>query len=466
MATHRLAGRKLRLSHLLLAGALTAAAYLALLSNSGRPGLAAALAASAAVGIAGYALGLDRYRLRFSMSLGFLSIYGGLYVALALILGLSGAPGALAVLLTPVIAAVAAARLTSRGGGESGVGVGDRLILGFAGFSASYLSVFLVVPLGLLLVYSFYTPHGLGLDWFRDILTSPVYVNPRGVPGDRAVAVYHRVGLVVVDGKSYGAVLNSLINSTIVTAAATLLGTLVAAVMARYDFPGKNAFRILVLIPMLVTPFINAYAIKTLLGPSGLLAIVSQKLTGYKVEITGLAGVTVAQIMAFYPIVYLNAYASFLNVDPSMEEQAENLGARGLRMFFNVTLPLALPGIMAGSTLVFIYSLEDLGAPIVFQQWNMISPKIYHLLLTQYGGVMPEIAALGVILLGIAATGFLAAKSFVGLRQYAMTRQRIGERKPRRLGWRGLLAVYLGMLPLVLLTAYPQIAVALIAFRV
>ncbi|MEB2837391.1 MAG: iron ABC transporter permease [Desulfurococcales archaeon] len=471
--------RKPRLLDLLAIGVILAVAYYAYYraypalahSPGARPGrldLLVALAVAALAGWEAYREGLDPYRLRFSSSLGFLTIYGGLAVALIVLLGLTGSAGAFSVFLMPLIAAVVAARAGGRGGREREASTRDSLILGFAGFSMSYLLLFLLAPLAIMLGYSFLTPHGVGLDWFVSMLNSPTYVNPAGIPGDKAVAVLSTpTGKeILIDGRDHGIILNSLINSTLVTIFTTILGTAVAAVLYRYDFPGKEAFKILVLIPMLVTPFINAYAIKTLVGHGGLLSMVTERLFHVRMQVTGLAGVTLAQTMAFYPIVYLNAYASFANIDPSMEEQAENLGARGLKLFFDVLLPLALPGIMAGSTLVFIYSLEDLGAPIVFQQMNMMSPTIYHMLLTQYGSVMPEIAALGVIMLTVALTGFIAAKSFVGLRPYAMLRQRIGEKTPRRLGWKGLLVVYLVVLPFILVTAYPQIAVALIAFKI
>ncbi len=471
-----LLGRRPRVRDVAAAGVVLAVVYYAYYrvytavhhaAAPGRLDLLVALAAAGVLGYIAYREGLDPYRLRFSSSLGFLAIYGGLAVGLIVLLGLTGAAGAFAVALTPLIAATTAARLSGRGGGSREAGSRDPLILGFAGFSLAYLLLFLLAPLALLLGYSFLTPHGIGLDWFKSILNDPTYVNPAGVPGDRAIVILSTpTGKeVIIKGRDHGIILNSLINSTIVTIATTILGTAIAAVMSRYSFPGKEAFKVLVLIPMLVTPFINAYAIKTLVGHGGLISLVTWRLFHFRLQVTGLAGVSLAQIMAFYPIVYLNAYASFANVDPTMEEQAESLGARGLRLFFDVTLPLALPGIMAGSTLVFIYSLEDLGAPIVFQQMNMMSPTIFHMLLTEYGSVMPEIAALGVIMLLIALTGFLAAKSFVGLRPYAMLRERIGERAPRRLGWRGLLVMYLVVLPIILFTAYPQIAVALIAFK-
>jgi iron(III) transport system permease protein len=467
--------RRPRMTDVLVAGLLLGALYYAYYeyhvhAGLGRPGrldLLLALIIASLLGAAAEREGLDPYRLRFSSSLGFITIYGGLAVLLVLMLGLTGIAGAVAVALSPLIAAVASARMRSRGGGREAGGARDPLIIGFASFSLTYLLLFLLVPLGLLLGYSFLTPHGIGIDWFKSILDNPTYVNPGGVPGDTAVTILKTpTGLeVIIDGRDHGIILNSLINSTIVTIATTILGTAIAAIMYRYEFPGKGAFRVLVLIPMLVTPFINAYAIKTLVGHGGLISLITEHLFHFRLQITGLAGVTLAQIMAFYPIVYLNAYASFANIDPSMEEQAESLGARGFKVFTSILLPLALPGIMAGATLVFIYSLEDLGAPIVFQQMNMMSPTIYHMLLTEYGTVMPEIAALGVIMLTVALTGFLAAKSYVGLRPYAMLRERIGERAPRRLGWRGLLVMYLVVLPVILFTAYPQIAVALIAFK-
>ncbi len=415
--------------------------------------------------------GLDKYKLVYSLSTGFILIYGILYIALVVLLGLTGIPGAFSVVLSAVVGAILSARLAGkRPSLVSGVirvkmlGATDKVIGFFTGFSLVYLVLFLVIPLIIMFGYSIVGPEGVNFYWFKYILTDPKYVNPEGYSGYKAIL---SVGdAVLVKGKSYGIILNSLINSSIVTVGATILGVTVATIMTRYEFPGKGLLRIIVLIPMLVTPFVNAYVIKVLVGPEGLLGSITKALLGKRIIIDGYAGVTLTQIMAFYPIVYLNALASFANIDPSLEEQAESLGARGRRLFFNITLPLALPGIMAGSTLVFIYSLEDLGAPIVFSVYDMMSPQIYYKLLTYYGGVMPEVAALGVILLGIAAVSFLAAKNFVGMRQYAMLRQQIGERKTRKLGPLGLALVYLVVFPVVIFTAMPQIGVALMAFNI
>jgi len=417
--------------------------------------------------------GLDRHRLLYSLSMGFLLIYGLLYVAIVILLKLRGVPGAVSIAIATVLGALIAARLPE-GPSFLGIikrrrigrikGIPDKVIGFFTGFSLAYLLVFLVVPLIIMFGYSVISPKGLDIYWFKYILSDPKYVNPSGFRGYRVIV---EVGdSVFIKGKSFGIILNSLINSSIVTVGATLLGVAIAAVMSKYEFPGKNIMRLIVLVPMLVTPFVNAYVIKVLVGPEGLLGMITSHIIGKKIIIEKYAGVTLTQIMAFYPIVYLNALASFANIDPSLEEQAESLGARGRKLFTNITLPLALPGIMAGSTLVFIYSLEDLGAPIVFSVYDMMSPQIYYKLITFYGGVMPEVAALGVILLGIAAVSFIAAKNFVGMRQYAMLRQRLGEKKARRPGPLGLALIYLVALPIVIFTAMPQIGVALMAFNI
>ena len=61
----------------------------------------------------------------------------------------------------------------------------------------------------------------------------------------------------------------------------------------------------------------------------------------------------------YYTLIYLNVYSSLINVDPSLEEQAKNLGAKGFRLLRTITLPLALPGIAAGSILTFILACSS-----------------------------------------------------------------------------------------------------------
>ena len=430
-----------------------------------------------------YIAGLDTHKIKYSFGLSFLVMIAYIYDVLILLLRLPGLPMAVGILLFPLVVVHMSAYLAERRRQTVTVEVRipwrkrlrmsffklDKVILTFLIVGLTVLVVFLVVPVLMMLWNAFITPPGTPFyENFVRIFTSPRYVKTN-TAGDVAwtwqLVGGHRV--LVIDGTNYGVLLNSLINATIVTSVATILGIIVAFVLARYRFPGKTLIRLLAVIPLFVTPFINSYVIKLLFGMTGPISMITSHLFGFLVDVRGLAGVTVAQIMAFYPIVYLNAYSAFLSIDPSMEEQAENLGAKGLRLFTSVTLPLALPGIAAGSIIVFIFSLEDLGAPIVFQERNLMSYQIYSSFTSQTGIVSPEIAALGFVMLFLAVASFLVIRNYIGMRSYAMI-SRGGRWTPRerKLGWKGLLAVYLVLLPLLIWTMMPQLGVIMLAFNI
>ncbi len=447
-------------------------------------------------GIFLYIAGFDYKRIKFSFSLSFLSIIAFLYIFFILLIGIPGYPRALALFLTPLLTLAIIGyvkeniidfirfreRLRLKIPFVKRVRATtyklDPIMWVFIIAGLAILIVFLVTPVLLMLYHAFEVPPGEPITYnFERIFMSHLehrmiskYVRLRHYRFEKFY-VFQKTPdghtILVIRGLNNGVLLNSLINAVVVTSIATLLGILVAFVLARYSFPGRTLFRVLAMIPLFVTPFVNAYVIKILFSESGPISMLTQLLFGWSLRIESLAGVALAQIMAFYPIVYLNAYSSFINIDPSTEEQAENLGARGARLFFTVTLPLALPGIVAGSILVFIFSLEDLGAPIVFQEHNLMSYQIYSSFTSETGIVSPEIAALGFVMLFLAAMGFIAILSYVGMRSYAMISR--GGRwtiREHRLGWKGLLFVYLVLLPLILFTAMPQIGVVLLAFNI
>lgn len=342
----------------------------------------------------------------------------------------------------------------------------DPVLILQLSFSLLMFSLFLVAPIVLvLLVATSYNP----LDIFRD--PSFFALRPQGSLAFSTVIPFRgrEILLVKLQGVSFGAIPNSLINATVVTAVTSVIGVAVAFVMARYEFRGKVFFRILATVPLLMTPFINAFVIKKLFSwQDGLISWFIGDVLGLPVRIgvEGIAGVAVAQIMTFFPIVYLNVYSSMVNIDPSLEEQAENLGARGLRLFTTVTLPLSAPGLAAGAALVFIFSLEDLAAPIVFNEKRFMSYQIFTRFLEATTGQLSPIAAsMAAILLLLALAIFAGIRQYVTMRQYAML-SRGGRWKVRttRLGVRGTLAVYLGLLPLLLFFSFPQTGVFVYAF--
>jgi len=314
---------------------------------------------------------------------------------------------------------------------------------------------------------------GASFRWFTDLLSSPEYVSFTS-RGGRLFEV--RRGVMYLWGFDYGILLNSLIVAFFVTVFCSIIGVVAAMLMGRYRFPGKGLFRVLLLIPLLATPFVNAYIIGKLFNPRGglinYLLVDLLHILPWRLDIDGLVGVTLAQTLSYYPIIFLNVLASLNSIDPSVEEMAENLGARGLRLFRTVTLPLFLPGLAAGAVITFIFSLEDLGAPIGFTgaranplSRKLVSYQVYSSFAEALtGSFSPKIAALAVIILFIAVAGFLIIRRYVNLRTYAMLSK--GGRWSPRLRTPSVktqVAIILALIFLVTLASMPQIGTVILA---
>lgn len=344
----------------------------------------------------------------------------------------------------------------------------DPTSMAFIAIPLTVFLFFLIYPLSEMLMIAFTKDGNPSLSWFMDIFTSRFYIDPIG---QGSILEYSPdYNLLYIQGRDHGVILNSLIVAASVSGIAGLFGLIVAFILARYEFPGKSLFRVLSLTPLLLSPFVNVFVVKKLFEPFGLLNWLLHevlRVLPFRVYFDGLAAVVLVQSLTFYPIVVLNTYSALVNMDPTMEEQGENLGAKGLGLFVRVTLPLSLPGLLAGSLLVFIFSLEDLGAPIVFHGHpltrKLISFQVYSRFISETGVRSPEIAALSLILLACAIAVFLAIKNYVMLRPYATVSQG-GRWKPRlrRLGPVGLAAVYL-ILPLLVFSSLPQLGVVALA---
>ena len=277
------------------------------------------------------------------------------------------------------------------------------------------------------------------------------------------------------EGPDFGYILNSIFVSTSVMVFASIIGVISAFIMARYDFIGKNVFRVLLFIPLLATPFVNAYVIGKVLGPDGLVnyMLINVFHLSYKLVISGLPAVILIQTLSFFPIVYMNVLSSIINIDPSLEEQAENLGAHGFKLFRTITFPLSLPGLASGATLVFVFSMEDLGAPIGLAgafgnglHTHLMSFYVFNQFKQAYSLSMvnPEAYIVATIMLTIAAIGFILIKKYVSLRQYAML-SKGGRWSPRvRIpGWLGLTIVYIFMTIVVIAASFPQLGVVVLS---
>jgi ABC-type Fe3+ transport system permease subunit len=225
---------------------------------------------------------------------------------------------------------------------------------------------------------------------------------------------------------------------------------------------------------MLATPFIGAIGIKWFLGASGFLnnwataIFAAFGIEWTRFELHGLLAIIIVQGFSLFSLVYLNAYSSFMSIDPALEEQAENLGATGFRLFRSVTLPLAMPGIQAGAILTFILSIEDLGTPIVYsadyQAQKCLAFQVFDSITGESGSIDPLGPAIGMILLVFALSGFLTIRKYASLRSYT-SGSKGGQWNPRTRVPRTktLVLMFLVIIPVLLFALIPQISVILLS---
>ncbi len=339
--------------------------------------------------------------------------------------------------------------------------------------SVFILIFFLITPLFLMVEEAFVYKGEVSLKWFFDIIGDAEFVSFKS-KGGRLFEVHRNI--MYIWGLDHGILLNTLLVAVVVTVSCCVIGVAVALIMARYKFRGKEVFRVLLLIPLLATPFVNAYVIGKLFKPTGglinLILFDILHLLPWRIDIDGLFGIALAQTLSYYPIVYLNVFATLMNIDPSLEEQAENLGSKGFRLFRSITLPLSLPGLAAGAIIVFIFSMEDLGAPIGFlgARANPLSRKVVsYQIYSSFaealaGGISPRTYALAVIMLILSVIGFVIVKQFVSLKSYAML-SRGGRWSPRarKPPFKYGCVIYIFLVTLIIAASMPQIGTVLLA---
>ena len=143
------------------------------------------------------------------------------------------------------------------------------------------------------------------------------------------------------------------------------LGVAVAWVLARLRFPGKTLLDGLVHLPLVLPPVVTGYLLLVLLGRRGLVGAWLHQHLGLSLAFTWKGAAVAAAVMSF-PLLVRAVRLSLEEVDRGLEEAARTLGAGPWRVFFTVTLPLSLPGVLAGMVLAFARSLGEFGATITF----------------------------------------------------------------------------------------------------
>ncbi|MCC7346183.1 MAG: molybdate ABC transporter permease subunit [Variibacter sp.] len=199
--------------------------------------------------------------------------------------------------------------------------------------------------------------------------------------------------------EEWTAVLLSLRIAIWATIGALPFGILVAWLLARKSFWGKSLLDALVHLPLVLPPVVTGYLLLIAFGRRGMIGSVLADTFGIVFSFRWTGAALACGVMGF-PLLVRAARLSFEAVDPRLEQAAATLGANGLWRFLTVTLPLALPGVIAGMVLCFAKALGEFGATITFVsnipgETQTISAAIYTY--TQVpGGDLPAARLVGI----------------------------------------------------------------------
>ncbi|MEY2961796.1 MAG: hypothetical protein RLZ60_1626 [Pseudomonadota bacterium] len=143
------------------------------------------------------------------------------------------------------------------------------------------------------------------------------------------------------------------------------IGIFTAYALARWSFVGKQVLNGIVHLPLVLPPVVTGYLLLLTFGRRGPVGAFLEQTFGIVVAFRWTGAVLAAAIMAF-PLMVRAIRLSIEAVDPKLEEAASTLGASRAWVFMTVTLPLILPGILAGSILAFAKAMGEFGATITF----------------------------------------------------------------------------------------------------
>ena len=259
-----------------------------------------------------------------------------------------------------------------------------------------------------------------------------------------------------------------LFNSLRIAFGATALAASFALPLAwlahTFTFRGRRLFTALLLVPMVLPPFVGAIGFMQIFSPYGAL---NALLGCGPVDWFGHSryfGVVLLQALSFYPILYLNVAAALANIDPALEEAAQNLGANGWTRLRRITLPLVMPGLFAGGTLVFIACFTELGTPLIMNYSRCAAVQVYDELKEISASPFPY--ALVTVVLVASVALYTLSRVLFGGRAYAMQAKAASPHTPKHVsGAKGLL-IALPFLAITLLALMPHAGVLLTSFSV
>ena len=190
---------------------------------------------------------------------------------------------------------------------------------------------------------------------------------------------------------------------------------IVAHGLARFSFPGKTIIDAIIHLPLVLPPVVVGFALLVLFGKRGPIGSLLEQWFGIVFAFRWTGAALSCGVMSF-PLLVRPMRLSIEAVDRRLEQAAETLGAAPWRVFFDVTLPLALPGVLAGMVLGFAKAIGEFGATITFVsnipgETQTISSAIYSLIQTPDG----DTAALRLVIISMV----IAVAALIGSEWFA-----------------------------------------------
>ncbi len=289
--------------------------------------------------------------------------------------------------------------------------------------TAAVLAFAVVYPSVVLILNSFKTPAGYGLENYLSVLRD------RGI----AASVWNSARVVLPS-----------------TLFSTALGVFLAWAVVRTDVPGKGLWRSLLAIPYLIPPFIGAIAWTFLLGPVGTFNELYMALTGSTdplVNIYSLGGMVFVMTIYRYAVPYVVVLPAMRKVNAAVEEAARVSGAGPWRTLRDITLPLLTPSILGATLLVFMFILADFGVSAVLGAPNriyLVTTQIYAIInRPDLPGNLQLASAYSLLLAVFGVAGLALYNRVLAAQKYVVVGGKGGSVQPTHLGgarW-GLFAV-------------------------
>ena len=300
------------------------------------------------------------------------------------------------------------------------------------------LALFLIVPVAMVILVAFQDPNtgAFTLVNFADFARNDLFLRAFG---------------------------NSLYVSAMAVVWASVFALPLAYFTTRFEFAGSGIIQTLGVVPLIMPPFAGAVAMQLIFGRNGTINLLLSDWFGINIPfMEGLNGVIFVQSVHYFPFILINLTTSLRAIDRSMEEAAQNLGSSGFRLFRRIVFPLAMPGYIAGASLVFIKVFDDLATPLLLNVKDMLAPQAY-LRITSIGLKDPTGYVISVVLIAFSVLSLFVASLATSGRDFATVQRGGGGLAKREMKGRDKIIAYAVIGLILALVLAPHLGLGLLS---